>query len=172
MLGSANNEISLRAAAVNARNTQLTIQLEGLGARLAGAEQQIQEREAALASARTAMLEKDSGLRQLQGQIAALRQQLVEAQQGEMKQGNCIRQVYTTVPRQSHAVAFLLFMQVAWAAAAANTNHTAQASYHDSFKRSSQLVCPMSDAALPHPLQCTLLSHNSAAACAIDACVP
>jgi chromosome segregation ATPase len=93
MLGSANNEISLRAAAINARNTQLTIQLEGLGARLTGAEQQIQEREAALAAARTAMLEKDSGLRQLQGHVAALRQQLVEAQQGEMKQGNCIRQV-------------------------------------------------------------------------------
>lgn len=91
MLGSANSEISLRAAAINARNTQLTVQLEGLGARLSGAEQQIQDREAALAAARTAMLEKDSGLRQLEGQVAALRQQLVDCHQGARKQDDRIR---------------------------------------------------------------------------------
>lgn len=91
MLSSANNEISLRAAAINARNTQLTVQLEGLGARLSGAEQQIQDREAALAAARTAMLKKDSGLRQLEGQVAALRQQLVDCHQDGRKQDDCIR---------------------------------------------------------------------------------
>lgn len=93
MLSGANSEISLRAAAVNARNTQLTVQLEGLGARLSGAEQQIQDREAALATARTALLEKDSGLRQLEGQVAALRQQLLDAHQDGKKQDNSIRQV-------------------------------------------------------------------------------
>ena len=91
MLSSANSEISLRAAAINARNTQLTVQLEGLGARLSGAEQQIQDREAALATARTALLEKDSGLRQLEGQVAALRQQLLDAHQGSKKQDNSIK---------------------------------------------------------------------------------
>lgn len=93
MLSSANSEISLRAAAVNARNTQLSVQLEGLGARLSGAEQQIQDREAALATARTKLLEKDSGLRQLEGQVAALRQQVTEAQQDGKKQDDCIRWV-------------------------------------------------------------------------------
>jgi predicted phage tail protein len=93
MLSSANSEISLRAAAVSGRNTQLSVQLEGLGARLSGAEQQIQDREAALATARTALLEKDSGLRQLEGQVAALRQQVTEAHQDGKKQDDCIRWV-------------------------------------------------------------------------------
>lgn len=91
MLSSANNEISLRAAATNSRNTQLTVQLEGLGARLSGAEQQIQDREVALAAARTALLEKDSGLRQLEAQVAALGQQLGDARQDGHKQDSCIR---------------------------------------------------------------------------------
>jgi hypothetical protein len=91
MLSSANSEISLRAAAVNARKTQLTVQLEGLGARLSGAERQIQDREAALATSRTALLEKDSGLRQLGGQVAALRQQLMVAHQGSKQQDNSIK---------------------------------------------------------------------------------
>ena len=49
MLRAANAEVSLRSAGVAARNTQLTVQLEGQGARLASAEQAIQEREGALA---------------------------------------------------------------------------------------------------------------------------
>lgn len=91
MLSSANSEVSLRAAATNARNTQLTLQLEGLGARLAAAEQQIQDREMGLENARVAMLEKDSGLRRLEAHVAALEQQMVAAGQTAKKQDSAIR---------------------------------------------------------------------------------
>jgi chromosome segregation ATPase len=91
MLSAANSEISLRAAAVSARNTQLTVQLEGLGARLVGAEQQIQQREAALCTARAALLEKDSGLRRLECQVAVLEQQVVAGQQGTSQLDSSIR---------------------------------------------------------------------------------
>lgn len=90
MLSSANNEVCLRAAATNARNTQLTLQLEGLGARLAGAEQQIRDREASLETGRVAMMEKDSGLRRLEAHVAALEQQLIKEGQGAKKQESCI----------------------------------------------------------------------------------
>lgn len=86
MLSSANSEISLRAAATQARNTQLTVRLDGMGARLAGVEQQIKEREAALAAARIALIEKDSGLCRLEAQAAALEQQLLAAGQAAKKQ--------------------------------------------------------------------------------------
>jgi hypothetical protein len=90
MLGSANSEVSLRAAAIQARNTQLTVQLEGLGARFASAEQQITERESALAAARVALVEKDSGFCRLEAQVAALEQQLLAAGHAVKKQeGNC-----------------------------------------------------------------------------------
>ncbi|WIA38455.1 hypothetical protein OEZ86_001779 [Tetradesmus obliquus] len=90
MLGSANSEVSLRAAAIQARNTQLTVQLEGLGARMASAEQQIKERESALAAARVALLEKDSGFCRLEAQVAALEQQLLAAGHAAKRQeGNC-----------------------------------------------------------------------------------
>lgn len=112
MLSSANSEISLRAAAINARNTQLTVQLEGLGARLSGAEQQLQDREGALAAARAAMLEKDSGLRQLEAQVAALGQQLVGAQLDSKKQDSCIRQVLHQLHRAQLCQAYLVFLRV------------------------------------------------------------
>jgi chromosome segregation ATPase len=90
MLGSANSEVSLRAAAIQARNTQLSVQLEGLGARMAGAEQQIKDRESALAAARVALVEKDSGFCRLEAQVAALEQQLLAAGHAVKKQeGNC-----------------------------------------------------------------------------------
>jgi len=113
MLSSANSEISLRAAAINARNTQLTVQLEGLDARLSGAEQQLQDREGALAATRAAMLEKDSGLRQLEAQVAALGQQLVGAQQDSKKQDSCIRQVLHQLHRSQLCQAFAGWRELA-----------------------------------------------------------
>eukprot|EP00775_Hariotina_reticulata_P005424 gene5424-5657_t len=90
MLSTANNEVSLRAAATTARNTQLTVQLEGLEARFALTQQQFQEREAGMAAARTAMLEKDSGLRRLDANVAALEQQLHEAGKAAKHQDDVI----------------------------------------------------------------------------------
>lgn len=104
MLSSANNEISLRAAATNARNTQLILQVEGLTARLIAAEQQITDRESSLNNARVAMVEKDSGLRRLEAHVAALQQQLVTMGQAARKQETTIRFVSKMEPSSAQAV--------------------------------------------------------------------
>lgn len=104
MLTAANTEISLRAAGVSARNTQLTVQHEGLQARLATTEHQMQEREAALTCARAALLEKDSGLRQLQGQVAQLEGQVVEGQQGSRQQDDAARSLRAQLDTSAQAV--------------------------------------------------------------------
>lgn len=104
MLSSANNEISLRAAATNARNTQLNLQVEGLTARLIAAEQQITDRESSLNNARVAMVEKDSGLRRLEAHVAALQQQLVTMGQAARKQETTIRFVSKMEPSSAQAV--------------------------------------------------------------------
>lgn len=90
MLSSANNEVSLRAAATNARNTQLALQVEGIGARLAAAEQQIRDREVSLETARVAMMEKDSAVRRLEAHVSALEQQLITEGHGAKKQESLI----------------------------------------------------------------------------------
>eukprot|EP00879_Flechtneria_rotunda_P030370 GHRR01032995.1.p1 GENE.GHRR01032995.1~~GHRR01032995.1.p1 ORF type:complete len:259 (+),score=126.93 GHRR01032995.1:126-902(+) len=104
MLSSANTEISLRAAATNARNMQLKVQLEGLSARLAGAEQQIKDKESALAAARMALLEKDSGMRRLEAQVAAVEQQLLAATQAVQKQDSNISDLHKQVDNQVQLV--------------------------------------------------------------------